>query len=213
MLKIVLVMAGAATTAGAGSLLGSFSYENLDSDYNIGTGQLLTTADALSTGSVSRLVAPAATAEFAAGSASMVLDLTVSNIVAGSADGLGTVTLTDLTGDTVTADVDGEFTFVPIVGSTGVLFFDGVLTNVFFNDNSGDGLFDGNAVAFDTDFSAFGSEPFVGAIQRLQVTDVNFFETSWGNRLSEVDGQIIPAPAGVAMLGLGALVAGRRRRA
>lgn len=209
---VISAIVAAASAAVAGPLVGTFSYENLESNYNAGTGSLVTTANLLSTGSVSRLVGPTSTARFNQGFASFTLDLTVSNVVGSTADGNGTVIGTDLDGDTFTANVDGNFLYVPVVGPIGIVFFDGIMSNFFFNNESGDGTFDGNSSLISTDFTGIASQPFLGGIQRLSVGNIGFFDTSWSTQLAEVDGQIIPAPAVLAGLGLSLAVAGRRRR-
>jgi hypothetical protein len=204
-------MAMGAGTAHA-QLIASFSYENLVSSYDAGAQVLSTTIGADSTGSVSRLLAPAGTADFDVGSAAYSLDLNVSAVGIDGAMGSGSMVATDLNGDTLTANVDGEFSFVPIGGSgLGAIFFDGALSDVFFNDNSGDGMFDGDTSSFGLDFSDAGPAPYSGGIQRLQISDVMFFDQDFGNRLAEVDGQIVPAPGALGLLGLG-LLASRRRR-
>jgi hypothetical protein len=208
----LITLAGVAAGTQAGALLGSFSFENLDSNFDVGSS-FLTTVDAEdSTGSVSRLVDPSGTADFGMGFADFELGLQVTNIVGDTADGSGTLAITDTTGDTLTADVQGDFTFVDLTGSgQGTLFFNATLSNLLFNDNSGDGEFNGQNGAFGTDFSGFGPPPFVGALQRLQITDVNFFDTTWGNKLSEIDGQFVPAPTGLALLAMTGVAARRRR--
>jgi len=203
-------------TASAGSLLSSFSYENLHSSYTSGTNLLTASATLDSTGSVSRLTGPSSpsTAMFNTGSANFTLDITVSNIGATTADGAGTMTATDLNGDTLTAVVDGSFSYHPLVGPIGIIFFDGELNDVFFNDISGDGEFNGDGgTKFSTDFSAFGQQPFFGGIQRLQVGTSGFFLDDWTSELAEVDGQIVPTPGSMVMLGVATLAAARRRRA
>lgn len=103
--------------------------------------------------------------------------------------------------------MSGTFTFLP---NGNVLFFGGLVENVAFTDVSGDGTFDGNTGSFNTDFSAFG--PLTGALQRLELRVPNFFTDDFSGSLAEVDAQFVPAPASLALLGLGGLAAARRRR-
>jgi uncharacterized protein (TIGR03382 family) len=53
---------------------------------------------------------------------------------------------------------------------------------------------------------------FEGAIVNLVFGATDFFQTSFAERATGVTAQIIPAPGAMALLGLGGIVAGRRRR-
>jgi hypothetical protein len=206
----LLLASGGVAQAG---LVASFSYENLASNYDAGSQTLTTQTMASSTGSVTRELNPAGFADFGQGSADYALELEVSNVMIDGATGVGSMVASDLNGDTLTADVSGDFEFVPFGGTgLGIIFFNGSLSNVFFNDVSGDGSFDGDTSAFGLDFSAAGGGPFTGGIQRLQISEAQFFDGDFGNMLAEVDGQIIPAPAGTALLTLMGIGVARRRR-
>lgn len=160
-------------------------------------------------GDVTRLSAPGGTAEFATGFASgsgdFSVDLSVDN--PGSPGETGSFTITDVTGDTITGDISGTW----LSGGGDIVFFNGFLSNVFLNDTSGDGDFDGTSGAFGMDIDG---QPLEGAFVTLFIaTGSGFFDSAFQGVSTQVDGVVIPAPAGVmALAGLG-LMAARRRRA
>jgi len=195
--------------AASGQVALSMSFENLESSFDADTSVLATSSVGESTGSVTRRVSGPTQAAFGAGDADFSLELTISNIGGTTADGNGSFTVTDLDGDTFTGDVAGTFNFVPTgPGARGVLFFGGTVDGASFT--SDDGTFDGTVGSFDTDFP--GNDIFSGALQRLELSAPNFFERSFSGGVAEVDGQFVPAPASLALLGLGGLAATRRRR-
>jgi hypothetical protein len=204
----LIAIAGAAQA----DVIASFSFENLESSYDLGAQTLSTTSKGSSTGSVSRFIDPAGDADFGAGSADFALTLQVSNIAGNAADGLGTLLIRDLNGDSITADIHGTFSYVPIFGSTGIIFFNGVIGDLVFNDISGDGEFNGQTMSFSSDFSGTGLNAFSGAIQRLEINSMGFFTNGWSNLLAEVDGQIVPTPGVLGLLAASGLVGIRRRR-
>ncbi len=88
--------------------------------------------------------------------------------------------------------------------------YEGQLTNVFFNDNSGDMSFDGSTSgSFST---AFAASPLDGSILNLFFNPGNFFGTGFTNQFTLSSGLIVPAPGSLAVLGAAGLVARRRRR-
>lgn len=209
--KFLAVASAAALTAGASAQIATFTFSDLDGSYNAGTQVFSAVADATTSGDVTRLVSPVGSAQFNTGfttlatSANVAISLTLSNLTATSADAVGSFVITDHNGDTMTGDINGSFQ--PLGFS---ITFDGLLSNVAFTDNSSDGTFDGpSSGAFS---SAFINPPFDGAIVQLFLSTSGFFASSFSGTPVLVDAAIIPAPASLALVGLGGLVAARRRR-
>lgn len=213
MLAVAGVLAGAAGIASAAPIL-SFGYTEVSGSFDSGASAFNAVAvdsGALSTaGDVSRLATPGSTANFDAGFitrsafADVVLNMAITNIGAGMADGNGTLTLTDDDGDTFTADVSGQF----IDGGTGFYFFTGLLSNASFAGASFDGT-DGGSV--DTDLP--GDPPYDGALVQLFLDGAGGFFTHDFDGISvQLDGEIVPTPGSIALLGLAGLTTTRRRR-
>jgi len=213
--QCVAIAIGGAALAGSsasGQILASFSYSSLDSSFDAGSQVLTTASGSASTGEFVRQLAPVGMAMFDQGDASFMMDLAISNVdqMAGTADGIGTITLTDLDGDTITANVAGTFTRLPIIGSVSVLFFNALMTDLTFV--SDDGFFDGTVGSASVDFSSTGLETFPGALVRLEITTAGFFTSSFSGGLAEVDGQIVPTPGTASLIALSGLIVARRRR-
>ncbi|MFG0328930.1 MAG: hypothetical protein ACF8PN_03425 [Phycisphaerales bacterium] len=216
------VAAFAVASTASADVIFSFGFTDLDGDYNAGTQTFTANAsnsgDLISSGDVTRQLAPIGSAEFNAGflglgtSADYTMSMTLSNITATSADvlaGDASFTVTDADGDTLQGDIIGQW----LAGAGGALFFNGALTNVFFTDNGGqDGMFDGPSLgAFSMDFGSL--QTFDGAIVTLSVDPTGgFFLESFDDASTLVSAEVVPAPAAFATLGLAGLMAGRRRR-
>jgi hypothetical protein len=220
-----VAVAGLAASASAEVVL-SFGYTDLNGTYaqgGVGINGTFTanasSAGALqSSGDVTRLITPDGTSSFSAGFVGLLdssdarFTVTVFNKTLNRAQGLGSFVLTDIDGDTITGDIDGLW----IRGPQGRTFFNGNLRNVTVNDNPDgegffDGLFNGQAGAFSTDF--IRQQPLSGAIVQLFIrTGVGFFDANFDSVSTQVAGELIPTPGALALLGLGGLVAGRRRR-
>ncbi|MEQ8843828.1 MAG: PEP-CTERM sorting domain-containing protein [Phycisphaerales bacterium] len=205
-------LAASATVANAQAIL-TFGFTDVDSSFTVSDGSFSGSADATTSGDVTRLAAPGSTALFApgfagTGAADFVFDMDVSVVGPGMADGAGSFTITDVHGETLTGDINGMFTQVG-GGSIGFL---GTLTGVQFNDVSGDGTFDGpTSGSFGTDLP--GSGPYSGALVQLFLDDTTgFFDADFAGISTQVSGLVVPAPASLALLGLGGLAAARRRR-
>ena len=159
------------------------------------------------------MAAPGGTAVFdpgfvGTGAADFSFDIDVLVTGVGMADGTGTFTIIDVHGESLTGDIDGSFSQLG-GGSIGFL---GTLSGVAFNDVSGDGTFDGpTSGSFGTDLP--GGGPFDGAVVQLFLDDTGgFFDSDFSGISTQVSGLIVPAPASLALLGLGGLAAARRRR-
>ena len=213
----------AATSAASADVIFTFGFTDLDGDYNAGTSMFRAKAidnfRASSGGDVTRQAAPPGTAEFDTGfasgesSAHYEMHMRLSNITNSSADvllGDSSFTITDEDGDTITGDIVGEWQ----AGNNGFMFFNGHLSNVLLTDNGDqDGTFDGpSGGAFGMDFGG-SNGPFEGAIVTLGMNGSgSFFLDSFQNHATQIGADVIPAPAGLALLGVGGIFAGRRRR-
>ncbi len=213
---VALAIAAGSATA---DVIATFGYTDLNGRYvksSATTGTFTARADGgvLNTGGdVTRLAAPGGTAQFDTGFmdlgtfADVLITLSVTVTGVGEATGAGTVVLTDVDGDTLTADIGGIWQSP----GGGVVFYSGLLSNVFFNDNgAADGTFDGISGSFDMDLP--GDPPYTGAFSQLYIRFTGgFFTNNFNNQTVSADGQIIPAPGALALLGVAGLAARRRR--
>lgn len=204
---------GVIGAAGAAPIL-SFGFTDLSGSFSTASGQFR--ADASDTGGlntsgdVTRLAGPTGTANFDTGflSASAFADvnitMNVSPIDAQNASGMGSFTLTDDDGDTITGTINGTFN-TPGVGIT---FFTGLLSNVTLNGTTFNGP-DGGS--FDMDLP--GTGPYPGAFVALYIRNGStFFNSDFRNVSVQASGEILPSAGSMALLGLGGLVAVRRQR-
>jgi uncharacterized protein (TIGR03382 family) len=166
-----------------------------------------------SSGSVARLVAPVGTADFEPGFVSGAnpadFSLTLTYVPAGPGlgTGSGSFLIVDADGSTVSGLIDGSW-IDDTANPPGQVYFNGTLSNVVFTGLSIDGT---NGGSFSTIFG--GTPPYDGAITQLYLAPPgNFFTAPFADVPTGVTMQILPAPGALALLGLGGLVAGRRRR-
>lgn len=188
-----------------------FSLSNLSTTFNSGSNAFSSVDWSETTGDVYRNIAPTGTASFDegqwdTGSEDFLVQMTISNITATTADGVGTLTLTDIDSDNVSADVKGLWTKVG-----GFALFGGMLSNVYYNQVT-DTTFD--AHSGDSVLMSFPSfpEPWSGAIVHL-TSSGGWFDHDYTNaKGGSVDGAVLPVPTAVllGMLGLG--VAGWKLR-
>lgn len=223
-LAVALVAGGVLASAANADVIATFSYDDLAGTFTpVVPGLGSFHAEAVDAGSLhsygtsSRLVAPVGDADFGAGfvsqgTADFVIDVsvTVINATPGSEFGLGAGNFmaTDADGDTITGDLNGFWTAT--LG--GFLNFNGAMSNVFLNDNGvGDGLFNGT-LSGSWAMNLPGGPPYEGALVQLVMGASDFFQTGFADRATGVTAQITPAPGALALLGVGGLIAGRRRR-
>jgi len=213
MLTVVGVLAGAAGIASAAPIL-SFGYTEVSGSFDSGSSTFSAVAvdnGPLSTaGDVSRLATPGSTANFDAGFVSrsafadVVLSMNIVNNFDGTASGSGSITLTDDDGDTFNATVSGMFTD----GGTGFYFFTGLLSNASFTGAQFDGT-DGGS--FNTTLP--GNPPYDGALVQLFLDGAGgFFTHDFSDISVQLDGEIVPTPGSIALIGLAGLTTTRRRR-
>lgn len=208
--------AGLFLTAGASAQpIASATYLDLDGDWN---GALFTaTATANvgglnSSGTVARLVGPVGTADFQPGfstddNADFALNLTFVPLGGGLGSGAGSFLITDTDGSTISGAISGVWVD-DSANNPGQVFFNGTLSGVVFTGLTFDGT---NGGSFSTIFG--GSPPYDGAITQLYLAPPgNFFTTPFSDVPTGVTMQILPAPGALALMGLGGLVVGRRRR-
>lgn len=204
---------GLASVAGAAPIL-SFGFTDLAGSFSTGSGvfnaQATDTASMSTSGDVTRLAGPFGTANFdtgfvtASAFADVNITMNVSIIDAVTASGVGSFTLTDDDGDTITGTINGTFR----TPGYGITFFTGLLTNVTLTGTTFNGT-DGGS--FDMDLP--GNAPYPGAMVALYILNGNsFFGRDFRNVSVQVNGEIVPSAGSVALLGLGGLVASRRQR-
>lgn len=211
-----------ASVAAAGPLV-TFTYTNLSGQYAynpIGdTGQFqanAVSAGALQTdGSVSLVPNPGAgTAVFNAGFTSRTIagfhiDLSFFGRVGNMASGAGSFTATDTFGNTITGQLAGDW-----VMFGGAVFFNGAIRNAMLTPAPRlGGTFTGETGSWNM-AAPMALQPLDGSIVQIHLAepvnsnmDADFREISVG-----VAGQLVPTPASMALLGLGGLIATRRRR-
>jgi hypothetical protein len=140
----------------------------------------------------------------------LTITLSVTNINQGTqtADGSGTLTVHDADGDTLSANINGVFTGSP----AGAIFFNGTLSGATLTDGgTPDSTWDGpQGGSFERDLGPPGT--YTGFIIQLTLDPGGFLSVNFGGESTEVSGELIPAPAALAALGLGILTFGRRRR-
>lgn len=214
-------VAGGITVANADVVL-TLSYDDLSGSFDAGSSTFSAVAVDLganslqSAGEASRIDGNPGSASFGVGFVSgadqsnFTLNLTVVPSIPNLlAFGIGGFTATDVDGDTITGNLDGNWIYDSI---NGFIFFNGTITNVFLNDNGAqDDLFNGSQLG-DFSMSGLGTEPFEGALTQITFGAASFFGMSFNTAATGVTAQILPAPGSLALLGLGGLMVARRRR-
>ncbi len=214
-----LLAIGASTAVASADTLVTFAYNNLAGTYTPTNatsgsfGAIAVDSVGLQTiGDVTRLTVPSGTADFNSGfvsapnPANFVVNVSVDAIdqILGLALGTGSFTITDNDGSTITGAIDGVW----IRGGLGQTFFNGNLTNVNFTGAS----FDGDSGSFSTNFGSIAN--LEGAFTQLLLNPGTggFFTAGFQGVATQAQGEIIPTPGAIALLGIGGLMAARRRR-
>jgi len=156
------------------------------------------------------------------------ITMTISSITPTNAWGVGSWTLTDAGGDTVTGNVSGLW--VPTVpaspGVPGIATpsFVGSLGNVNFNDstplNPTDDTFNGDSSTAVSMFFPFSPQPWGGTMSHLTATGATWFSTgTWKNATGgpiitggTATATVVPVPAAVLLGMLGLSVTGIKLR-
>lgn len=210
-------LVGLAASA-ASADIASFGFTDLNGSFDLGSmvfsAVAQTGGESSTAGDVTRFAEGGGnTANFDVGffgggsSADFQMIINVSNVVGPMADGNGSFIITDADGDTITGDVTGTW----FAGASGFVFMNGSTSNVLFNNNS-NGSFDGpSGGSFDITSLA---DTYFGATSILlrTPTGVGFFNTSFAEVSTQVDGLIVPTPASVALAGVGLVLTSTRRR-
>jgi hypothetical protein len=204
---VLSLVAGALATSAQANIVVSATYDDAAGSWDGSTfrARAVSGGGLNTAGSVARLEAPIGTASFAPGfvggadSADLLIELTSTPTMDPLVrDGTGTFTFTDVDGDTISGTISGTWN-----NETFAVFFNGTLSNVTFSGST----FDGNTGSF---LSPAGI--FEGALTQLQLSPpANFFTGNYDRVPTGVTAQIIPTPGALALLGLGGLVATRRR--
>ncbi|MBX3317459.1 MAG: hypothetical protein KF902_11425 [Phycisphaeraceae bacterium] len=219
MKKVSTVLAaGLLATAANAGVVATYGFTDLAGSYDSATGifRAVATDNAnyATSGDVTKIGAPTATAEYAfgftsrSGFANAVFEIAVTMNNGLTAMGSGSFTITDDDGDTITGLISGMW----INGGSGYVYFNGSMSGVTFNDNgAADSSFDGpDGGGFSFPLTQLNNE--VGAIVGLFIKPGTFFGGSFRDRPTQIDGQILPTPGSLALVGISGLALARRRR-
>ncbi len=214
-LTMVLAAGLLASTASADVVL-TYGFTDLNGSFDSSTGAFRAVAtDGASYSSSGDVTAiGATTAEYAfgfttrSGFADAVFDISVTGNNGLTALGSGTFTITDDDGDTLSGSISGMW----INGGSGFVYFNGTMSGVGFSDNgAADGTFDGpDGGGFGIPVTQTNSND--GAIVGLFIRNGGFFGSSFRDRPTQIDGQILPTPGSLALVGISGLALARRRR-
>jgi len=208
---IVAAAVGSAAAGDSGNVVATFGFTELGGSFDSTASEFTATADTSaalsSSGDVTRRDR---TADFdaatfgAGGDGAFELSLDVSNITAGSADGVGSFMIEDADGDQISGSVAGTFAFSPF----GFAFFNADLTDVTFT--GGDLAFEGTSGG---DFSIAGlaGGVFEGGLSLLFLQQGGLANDFSGVSV-QADGIIVPTPGTLGLVGLAGLAVARRRR-
>ncbi|MEL7472852.1 MAG: hypothetical protein AAGK04_05985 [Planctomycetota bacterium] len=214
---------GVLVSAASGQTIASFAYNALDGQYtsaNVGSEYVAQASAANgvnSSGSVARQDGPGGTAFFDQGfvadadDSDVVISLSVDPINATTANGLGSLAITDINGDTITADIEGTWV-TPFAGSN-FIFYDGIFSNVAFNDMN---VLDGFEGQFGNTLGAnFLEGDITGSVSiQFLAPEPVFFGSDFTAVVTNAIGsfELVPTPGVLAAFGGVALVGARRRR-
>lgn len=208
----------AASGLAAADVVASYSFTDLNGTFDDDTSvfSAFATDDALleTGGDVSSLVGSKGTAQFdtgffGLGAGDVDIELNVSNVTASGADSVGTITITDADGDTLTASITGTWS---ILNPFGFMFFSGTSTDYTFSDNgAADGEFNGVTGSFS--LADLSSRIYDGAISVLLQNTGGFSGGDFSDVSTQADGILIPTPGVLAIggIGLAGMVARRRK--
>lgn len=198
--------AGVTLTFGFTELSGSYSAT--DANNGVFTAAAVNNSQLQSEGDVTRLLAPGdGTATYDHGffgSAFGGLANVVMTINRSGTTGTGSYTVTDVDGDTLSGSISGDWIFLG-----GATFFNGVISGSF--SNAGIDFFEGPSVP-STSFTPLVGNMDGGLTILFTNNNADFFGSSFARVSTLTSANFVPTPGSVALLGIGGLVAGRRRR-
>lgn len=204
----VAVVAAAGSAASADVIL-TFGFNDLVGSYNNTTKQFSavngTTSSFSTSGDVTSFVGMGGTANYLPGfaSGSVAVNIDVTSKVGNTANGAGGFAITDANGDVLSGTIAGTWS----TPGFGIYYFDGLLTNVVFNNTASS--FDGPSGG---SFATFPGVYEGALVQLFTAGSSGFFSSDWRDVSVLVNGNIVPAPGAAAMAGLAGLVGLRRRR-
>ncbi|RMH13590.1 MAG: hypothetical protein D6695_03550 [Planctomycetota bacterium] len=192
----------------------SFGFTDLAGSFDTGSAVFRAVAsdtEELGTsGDVTRLAPTQATANYDVGflsrsaNANVVLEMVVSILDPMTATGTGAFSITDDDGDVLSGQITGTFN----TPGAGITFFAGLLSEVSITGDSFDGPDGGSFVA-----DLPGRQPYDGASVSLFIlSGGGFFNRDFENVSVQFDGQLLPSPGSIVLLGAGSLIALHRRR-
>jgi hypothetical protein len=214
----IAAVAGGISAANA-DIVVTFTYDDLAGAFTgtgPGAGNFSAIAGNDAAGEVSRIDGNPGSASFGVGfvngadqsdfAISLNVNVVIPNLLA---SGAGNFTATDADGDTISGTINGDFIFDTI---NGFIFFNGSLSNVFVADNGAqDDSFDGSQLG-SFQISGLGNQPFEGALTQITFGASSFFTQNFSDAATGLTAQIVPAPGALALVGMGGLLAARRRR-
>ena len=217
---LIMTMAAAGLLAGTASAqvtVASFTFDSLAGSYvpttpNTGlfTARAVDTATLRTVGSFNRNN-NASSAQFSAGFVSgpdvadVLVTMNVTRINATTATAVGMVVVTDINGDVFRSPVSGVWS-KNLTGAG----FGGSMTAPVFDSTTGNGIIEGNTGGWTPNF---GSGPLSGVLTLIVLNaNATFFTTAYSGEAVGSAAQIVPGPAALAVAGLAAGMAGRRRR-
>lgn len=206
---IVLAVALCVIATPARASMFDFHFGSLDSSFDGSSAFSTSTNPTLTSGSVTRQRVPQAVANFLAGQwglgGNLGLSMTITNITASSAVGSGSFAITDINGDIISGQLSGTWSRVNVSN-----VFSGMLSNVSFADNSGDGNFDGHLGSASMSFPQ--PIPWHGSLIQLSTTGTWFSQGAYSTTSGSVDASVVPVPGAVLLGMIGLTIAGVKLR-
>jgi hypothetical protein len=209
---LVLALAVCMIATPAKADLYGFGLINLSSSFD-GSSSFSTVGWANTFGGLYRSLAGGGTAtavfdagSWGTGSESLSIQMTISSITSATAFGSGTISVTDVDGGTLLANVSGTWDY-----GGGIPMFTGALDTVTFTPVTS--TFDGHSGDSVSMVFPNNPQPWVGAIVQLTTSGTWFTSGSYANKTGgSIDASVVPVPAAIVLGILGLGVAGLKLR-